>query len=251
MKVANHTSEITPALARAKFHRMQFEPKTGAKRMRYMTTSKLHPAFALLLPLLTVTGVASPSQADTPEPSFKRIMREGAFEIRDYDSQVVAEVRVPEGRGDPANAGFRPLARYIFGGNKPRASIAMTAPVTRQQEGQSIAMTAPVTRQDAGAEWKVRFIMPEGSTLATMPIPNDPNVRLLEEPARRYGVIRFSGLGGQATMVEKSEELRAWLIGKKLTPVGTPIYASYDPPWTAPFLRRHEVWLALAAPAKP
>lgn len=216
-----------------------------------MTKSLLSPTLALFLPLLGAVGLASPSKADTAEPTFKRVLSEGTFEIRDYDSQVVAEVRVPEGRGDPASAGFRPLARYIFGGNKPRASIAMTAPVTRQQEGQSIAMTAPVTRQDAGTEWKVRFIMPEGSTLATMPVPNDPNVRLLEEPAKRYGVITFSGFGSQATMAQKSEELRTWLQGKKLTPIGAPIYASYDPPWTAPFLRRHEVWLALAAPAKP
>ncbi|MFY7924482.1 MAG: SOUL family heme-binding protein [Aquidulcibacter sp.] len=228
-----------------------FEPNAGWERTKMMTKSLLRPALALFLPLLSAIGLASPTQADTPEPTFKRVLRDGTFEIRDYDSQVVAEVRVPEGRGDPANAGFRPLARYIFGGNKPRASIAMTAPVTRQQEGQSIAMTAPVTRQDAGAEWKVRFIMPEGSTLATMPVPNDPNVRLLEEPAKRYGVITFSGFGSQAMMAQKSEELRTWLRGKKLTPIGAPIYASYDPPWTAPFLRRHEVWLALAAPAKP
>ncbi len=216
-----------------------------------MTKSIFRPALALLLPLLTTIGLVSAAKAETPEPTFKRIVREGAFEIRDYSSQIVAEVRIPEGRGDPASAGFRPLARYIFGGNKPRASIAMTAPVTRQQEGQSIAMTAPVTRQDAGAEWKVRFIMPEGSTLATMPVPNDPNVRLLEEPAKRYGVITFSGFGSQATMAQKSEELRVWLEGKKLAPIGAPIFASYDPPWTAPFLRRHEVWLALETPTKP
>ncbi|MFN9937651.1 MAG: SOUL family heme-binding protein, partial [Hyphomonadaceae bacterium] len=191
-----------------------------------MTKSPLRPALALFLPLLSAIGLTSPSKAGTPEPTFKRVLREGTFEIRDYDSQVVAEVRVPEGRGDPASTGFRPLARYIFGGNKPRASIAMTAPVTRQQDGQSIAMTAPVIRQDAGAEWKVRFIMPEGSTLATMPVPTDPNVRLLEEPAKRYGVITFSGFGSQATMAQKSEELRTWLQGKKLTPIGTPIYAS-------------------------
>ena len=109
-----------------------------------MTKSPLRPALALFLPLLSTIGLASPSKADTAEPTFKRVLRDGTFEIRDYDSQVVAEVRVPEGRGDPASAGFRPLARYIFGGNKPRASIAMTAPVTRQQEGQSIAMGSSI-----------------------------------------------------------------------------------------------------------
>jgi hypothetical protein len=251
MKSANDTFTFNLARKQVRRHRLLFEPIVGKERNRSMTISPLRPALALLLPFFSAISLASPSKAGTPEPSFKRVLREGSFEIRDYDSQVVAEVRVPEGRGDPANAGFRPLARYIFGGNKPRANIAMTAPVTRQQEGQSIAMTAPVTRQDAGAEWKVRFIMPEGSKLATMPIPNDPNVRLLEEPPKRYGVISFSGFGSQATMAEKSEELRTWLESKKLMPVGAPIYASYDPPWTAPFLRRHEVWLALAVPTKP
>lgn len=219
--------------------------------MKFMTQSKRSPALALVLSMLSSVSVSSPARAETPEPKFKQVLRDGMFEIRDYGPQVVAEVQVSEGRGDPANSGFRPLARYIFGGNKPRASIAMTAPVTRQQEGQSIAMTAPVTRQSTGAKWKVRFIMPEGSTLAAMPVPLDPNVRLLEEPAQRYGVIRFSGFGTQATMVEKGEELRQWLKDKNLTPIGSPIFASYDPPWTAPFLRRHEVWLTLATQTKP
>ncbi|GIU66891.1 heme-binding protein [Candidatus Phycosocius spiralis] len=184
----------------------------------------------------------------TPEPSFARVISDGAFEIRDYNPQIIAEVRVPAGRSDPASAGFRPLARYIFGGNQPKTTIAMTAPVTRQKTGQSIAMTAPMTRQDGGGDWKVRFIMPEGSSLASMPAPLDPNVKLLEEPAKRYAVIKFSGFGTMETMEKKSAELHAWLTRRDLKPVGAAIFASYDPPWTPPFLRRHEVWLTLAKP---
>jgi hypothetical protein len=213
-----------------------------------MKKNRIPPALAFLVPLASVLGFFGPSKAVTPEPSFTRVISDGAFEIRDYKTQIIAEVRVPEGRSDPAGAGFRPLARYIFGGNQPKASIAMTAPVTRQKTGQSIAMTAPVTRQDSGGDWKVRFIMPEGSSLASMPPPLDPNVKLLEEPAKRYAVIKFSGFGTMETMEKKSAELRAWLAGRDIKPIGAPIYASYDPPWTPPFLRRNEVWLTLAKP---
>ncbi len=188
-----------------------------------------------------------PAFAKTPEPLFTSVMKEGTFEIRDYAAQVIAEVIVPEGRGDPGNQGFRPLAGYIFGGNAPRAKIAMTAPVTRQQ-GTQIAMTAPVIRQAAGQTWKVRFIMPAGSNLATMPRPNDPSVRLFEEPAKRYAVIRFSGTGGDAVLAAKTAELNRFLVGRRLAPMGNPVIAFYDPPWTLPFMRRNEIWLEIAKP---
>jgi SOUL heme-binding protein len=204
-------------------------------------------ALALVTVLVGVTAVPASAFAKVAEPPFTSVARDGDFEIRDYATQVVAEVSVPAGRGDPANQGFRPLAGYIFGGNVPQAKIAMTAPVTRQQ-GTQIAMTSPVTRQAAGAVWKIRFIMPAGSTLATMPRPNDPNVRLLEEPGRRYAVIRFSGFAGEGVVARKTAELSAFLARRRLTPIGKPVFAQYDPPWTLPFMRRNEVWLEVARP---
>jgi hypothetical protein len=204
-------------------------------------------ALALVTALVGVIALPTLARAKTAEPPFTSVVRDGNFEIRDYAAQVVAEVSVAGGRGDPANQGFRPLAGYIFGGNVPQAKIAMTAPVTRQQ-GTQIAMTSPVTRQAAGAVWKIRFIMPAGSTLATMPRPNDPNVRLLEEPGKRYAVIRFSGFGEEAAVTRKTAELNTFLARRRLTPIGKPVFAQYDPPWTLPFMRRNEVWLEVALP---
>ena len=181
------------------------------------------------------------------EPPFTLITRDGDFEIRDYQTQIVAEVNVRGNLGEASNRGFNPLAGYIFGGNAPRAKIAMTAPVTRQQ-GERIAMTAPVTRQASGDAWKVRFIMPAGSTLATMPRPNDPNVQLCEEKGKRYAILKFSGLGGASAFARKTSELTAFLTRRTLTPIGKPVFASYDPPWTLPFMRRNEVWLELSKP---
>jgi SOUL heme-binding protein len=212
-----------------------------------MTQDSKRTALALVTALVGVTALPAPALAKVAEPPFTSVVRDGDFEIRDYATQVVAEVSVPGGRGDPANQGFRPLAGYIFGGNAPRAKIAMTAPVTRQQ-GTQIAMTSPVTRQAAGAAWKIRFIMPAGSTLATMPRPNDPNVRLLEEPGKRYAVIRFTGFGEEGAVTRKTAELNAFLARRQLTPIAKPVFAQYDPPWTLPFMRRNEIWLEVARP---
>jgi hypothetical protein len=204
---------------------------------------------ALVLVFALIGGIAvfKPASAKVAEPPFTSVFKQDDFEIRDYATQVVAEVTVTSNNREPANDGFRPLAGYIFGGNAPRAKIAMTAPVTRQQ-GTQIAMTAPVTRQAAGASWKVRFIMPAGSTLESMPRPNNPDVVLIEEPGKRYAIVRFSGLGGQAVLDRKTEELRAFMTGRNLTPIGTPVIAFYDPPFTLPFMRRNEVWLEIAKP---
>jgi hypothetical protein len=207
-----------------------------------------HPtrtALALIAAIVGVIALPTLATAKTAEPPFTSVMRQGEFEIRDYATQVIAEVTVTEGRGDPANQGFRPLAGYIFGGNAPRAKIAMTAPVTRQH-GTQIEMTAPVTRQAAGEAWKVRFIMPEGSVLATMPRPNDPSVRLLEEPGKRYAVVRFSGTTSNSVWQRRTTQLQGFLTAQRLTSIGTPVFASYDPPWTLPLMRRNEVWIEIA-----
>ena len=127
------------------------------------------------------------------EPPHAVLVRDGKFELRRYAPMVVAEVVTTGGRWPAVNAGFRPLARYIFGANTPGAKIAMTSPVTQTAgggKGEKIAMTAPVVQAKQGDAWTIRFVMPAGSTLATMPAPVDPSVRLLEEPSRTVAALR-------------------------------------------------------------
>ena len=69
-----------------------------------------------------------------------------------------------------AEAGFKRLAAYIFGGNRAGQDIAMTAPVVQQQDGVSIVdMTAPVLQEPGDGEWTMAFVMPSGYTLETLP----------------------------------------------------------------------------------
>lgn len=107
------------------------------------------------------------------------MLRDGHFEVRDYPALVVAEVTVEGEQKEAASKGFRLLAGYIFGANKKRQRIAMTAPVAQQAAGENIAMTAPVAQtQGAAGTWVVRFTMPSAWTLETLPVPNDARVTL-------------------------------------------------------------------------
>lgn len=180
----------------------------------------------------------------TEEPSYRSILQETPFEIREYPALIAAEVTVSGERSEAASAGFRLLAGYIFGGNTRKQSIAMTAPVIQNESpNEKIAMTAPVMQSPDPSGWIIRFIMPASYTLDTLPTPNDPKVRLIPLPPKRLAVVRFSGLVDDNDVEQQTTVLRAFIAQQKLTAVGTPSLARYDPPWTLWFLRRNEIML--------
>ena len=164
--------------------------------------------------------------------------------MRDYPPLVAAEVVVPGSRDQASNAGFRLLAAYIFGGNRSRQSIAMTAPVVQARSaGQSIAMTAPVLQTGSNGAWTVRFIMPSKYPLESLPVPNDPRIQFRALPATRFAVIRFSGLARAGDVAAKTTELNAAIAAHRLHAIGPALLARYDPPWTPWFARRNEVMI--------
>lgn len=184
----------------------------------------------------------------TEEPAFSTVFQEGEFEVRDYPALLAAEVSVSGSRDEAANAGFRLLAAYIFGGNTRRQSIAMTAPVVQQGDtGEAIAMTAPVTQSGGDGAWVVRFVMPSKYTLETLPMPNEARVRLVPVPAQRFAVVRFSGLARPADVELRTATLRAFLARRELSASGPASLARYDPPWTPWFMRRNEVWIPVSS----
>lgn len=200
----------------------------------------------ILITLLAGIGQLVGIRAGTEQPPYEVVGRVGDAEIRRYAPQIAAEA-VVEGPVETArNEGFRRVAGYIFGDNTAKASVAMTAPVVQGREpsggSQSIAMTSPVVQQPAGGEsWSIQFIMPSKYTMATLPQPNDPRVRLVEIPARTFAVVRFSGLGRDDAVARHEKALDAALAGSSWRAVGEPVTWYYDPPWTVPFLRRNEV----------
>ncbi len=178
------------------------------------------------------------------QTEYKVEVADGAIEVRSYGPMIAAEAVVQGEQKLAISEGFRLIAAYIFGANRPNAKIDMTAPV--QQQKQTIAMTAPVTEQGSGNAWAVRFIMPKSWTLETLPAPNDQRVSLKAIPARRFIAITFSGSSATEAVEKRTLELRSYCSAQKLQTVGEPLLAFYNPPWTLPFFRRNEVMLELA-----
>jgi hypothetical protein len=166
-------------------------------------------------------------------------------ELRRYAPYVVAEVVLETDAADAGNQAFPILAGYIFGKNKGERKLEMTAPVTQSAAPVKLAMTAPVTQSAADGGTRVQFVLPADVTLATAPEPLDPRVRLREEPAATWAVIRYSGTWSQANYAEHLAALRAAVAAAGVQTEGEPVWARYNGPMTPWFLRRNEIWLAV------
>jgi hypothetical protein len=132
------------------------------------------------------------------------------------------------------------LADYIFGNNTKNTPIAMTVPVA-ESASEPVAMTAPVMEQGNGDTRRVTFSMPSKYTLETLPKPNNNAVKLREIPAHRVAVSRFSWYATDSRVARLQSELMEALKRDSIKTLGTPIYAGYNPPLSAPWLRRNEV----------
>ncbi len=176
-------------------------------------------------------------------PSYQVSEKQGATEIRDYGSSLVAEVDVKGSRETAVNTGFRILAGYIFGSNETKESIKMTAPVTQSGQSTKISMTTPVTQAPSQSEngWTVQFTMPKKYTLDTLPTAKNERIRFLVSEPYRAVAIRFSGIANDAEIARQTERLRSFASEQKLTLVGEPKIAYYDDPFTLPWFRRNEV----------
>jgi len=208
----------------------------------------LRHILAVVVGGVALAAVAGPAVAarTVEEPAYEVTSTHEGFEVRAYGPRIVAQVRVVGDAREASSAGFRLLAGYIFGGNRARVSIAMTAPVGQQRAGQSIAMTAPVGQRRDGEEWLVTFTMPSTFTLESLPEPVDSRVELREVPGQRIAVWRFSGAPAAKVVEARKRELVDRVVGEGFTPVGVVDYARYDPPWVLPLLRRNELWVELA-----
>ncbi|MEI7788548.1 MAG: heme-binding protein [Chlorobiaceae bacterium] len=60
-------------------------------------------------------------------------------------------------------------------------------------------------------------------------------------PGKKVGVIRYSGLHSEHNLRNFAEKLTGWLEKNGNRVLSGARAASYDPPWTLPFLRRNEV----------
>ena len=200
--------------------------------------------------LLIVFGLASPFGINlgTEQPKYRVIETlGGGVEVREYVERIAAEAAVDTHTANEARSeGFNILAGYIFGKNKQRQSIAMTSPVEVNSKGRSIAMTSPVEVNARGGSMTMRFFMPAAYSMAELPEPTDPRVKLVAVPSVTVAVLRYSGSTMDANTKAKTAMLLDVLQSSKWKPAGPSKAFFYNPPWTIPFLRRNEVLVEVA-----
>lgn len=194
----------------------------------------------------TLLGLFPPMASAIEEPKYTVVREYDGFEVRAYEPYLVAEVDVPGPAEAAGNLGFRILAGYIFGKNRGERQIAMTAPVAQSPAPAKIEMTAPVTQAAVDGGYVVQFTMPGEYTLATLPEPLDPQVKLREIPGGRFAVIRYSGTWSERNYAEHLEKLERGVAAAGLRTTGSPIYSRYNAPFVPSFMRRNEIWLKLA-----
>ena len=178
------------------------------------------------------------------EPKYTLISKENGYEIRNYESYIIAETTVSGSYRDSLGKGFQNIADYIFGNNTSSQKIAMTAPVIESESqdlSEKIAMTVPVISEGDDKERRISFVMPSKYTLETLPQPNTDVVTLKEVPARKVAVLRYSWYASEARVEKKKQELTQKLLKDEVEIIGTFSSAQYNPPLSIPFLRRNEV----------
>lgn len=156
---------------------------------------------------------------------YRVIDSKAGYEVRSYPAHFLVSVWVSGDMRNSGNSGFGQLFGYISGANQDRQKIPMTAPVLQQ-------------KQDDG--YWLSFVMPADSDFP--PVPLSPDLKIVGvEPITR-AVIKFSGSVSESKFQSFEVKLRA-LATEKLAPGA--IYARYDGPFKAPFLRRNEVLVDL------
>lgn len=201
----------------------------------------------IALLIIALLGLLPMTASAVEEPAHDVVLKDGKYEIRQYEPILVAEVEITGDMRRAGNSGFRALANFIFGNNQARSEIEMTAPVTRAKS-QKIKMTAPVTRTIVDDElWTVTFAMPSKWTKETLPVPNNPDVTIREVPGELLATLRFAGTGRESVFEAKQALLESWIADRGYEMIGAPRYAGYNAPWIPAPFRRNEVMIPVVA----
>lgn len=163
----------------------------------------------------------------------------GGVELLAIAPTIKATVIASGNQSQAINNGFRQLAWYIFGDNKGKKTIAMTAPVS-SNKSESIAMTAPVGSQKLWEQYRISFTMPSSYSIESLPEPNNANILFEEIPATSYYVWKFSGRANSSRANSQLELFQKALLDQWIQITTTPILNQYNDPRTIPFMRINE-----------
>lgn len=199
----------------------------------YLVLLRIFFFFSVLFGPQIVLGAAMSYE----EPKYIVVREADTYEVRHYKNRTVAEVTF-----DSDNSGFRVLFDYISGANLDSREVEMTVPVTQSEK---IDMTVPVIQSKMNGKKIMRFFLPDEYSAENAPKPTDKRVSIIDLPEQYFGVISYSGFASDSNFKKHHEELRAVLLHDGFVITGPPVKATYNSPFTLPFLRRNEAMYPL------
>lgn len=154
------------------------------------------------------------------EPAYEVIKKTDIYEIRLYEKRIVAQIEYRlEGNG------FRILFDYISGANQNSEKVQMTIPVTQSKEKEKMLM---------------QFFLPNHYSKENTPNPSDERIKIIALPEEHFAVITYSGFSSESNFRKYLAVLRENLKKHRIIIKGLPVKATYNAPFTLPFLRRNE-----------
>ena len=161
-------------------------------------------------------------------PKYALIVKEDGYEIREYQSMIIATTRVQSDYRNATSTGFRRIANYIFGGNSTGMNIEMTAPVISNVP-------------DADDIYDIQFVMPSEHSLEDLPQPNNGYVSIKEVNLGKTAVLRFGGWATKERASYYKDKLSGLIAIKGYNPKGVFMVAQYNSPWVLPPFRKNEI----------
>jgi hypothetical protein len=145
------------------------------------------------------------------------------IEIRKYENLILAEVSTK----DNEDSAFRILFKFISGGNEKEQEIKMTTPVFQESNKNQSTMS---------------FVMPAKYKMADLPKPQDDKIKFRELKNKKFVAIKFSGFRSEKNFTKNQDKLIAKIKEENIdADLKNPIRATYNGPFTLPFLRRIEI----------
>ena len=264
---SNHTSSQVNSRLPIQYNFFSFTPTSPfefcfAKRLRekmlrsiVYRRSLIGRVLAVLLAVLGSArlgvGIFAWRAANVLERPDYTVIRKlpGGVELRRYAPYTIAETAVKtSSMREASSTGFRTVAGYIFGKNKPSQKMKMTAPVRMStSDGVTMAMTAPVRIAPSEGTTRISFVLEKRYSPQTAPAPLSRDVKVRKVQPHILAARTFSGPPPSEQRVEKEKQAilsavkAAGLKPSASGDEGTLVYGYHDPFITPSWLRRNEV----------
>ena len=171
--------------------------------------------------ILTIFFVSTSNAMAYEEPEYKLIKTTDVYEIREYEERLAVKTTQSKSQ----NGAFRRLFNYISGSNENSSKIAMTVPVIHSKDINGTSMI---------------FFLPKNFTKQSAPLPDGDDVKLITVKGGFYAVTKYSGRSTDQNFIKHSALLFEALRKDNILTIGDPMMATYNGPFTLPFMRRNE-----------